>query len=394
MKLYENQSYLMENETVVTSCTVQGDRIFLELEDTIFFPEEGGQHADTGNLWTGEQKIRLMDGQIQAGKILYRVDQPVAVGAKVKCELDWEARYMRMQQHTGEHILTGLIHHRFGYDNVGFHLSDTAPVTLDLNGTLTPEQVKEMEVLANEMIYANLPVTASYPSKEELPDLDYRSKIEIEGQVRLITIGTPEAPVDVCACCAPHVKRTGEVGMIKIVSTQNYKGGIRLGILCGKRALAYVQEQTAIVGELAKMFSTSADKVINCVQNQSKELADLKYRLAELREQQLMEQIRSLPRQRHVCFFTDADLSAVTVKNCFNAMTERFDGYAGLFIGNDESGYRYNAGSSHLDARELMQVMKEKLNARGGGSAQMIQGKAAATEAQIRELFETIQEKE
>lgn len=390
MKLYETRSYMKSNRTVVTSCETVDGRNYIKLEDTIFFPEEGGQYADTGYLMTDTDRIRVLDGQLKDGEILYLVDREIPAGTEVNCELDWEQRFMRMQHHTGEHILTGVIHNRYGFNNVGFHLSDESPMTLDLDGMLTPEQIAEMELAANEVVYKDLPVTDSYPTKEELASITYRSKIEIDGQVRLITVGEPDEPVDICACCAPHAAHTGEVGLIKVISSQKYKGGIRLFVLCGKRAFVYLQEQTRIMNQLSKTFSTSMDKVFGCVQSQIKEAADLKYRVAELMEKSLADRIRSLPDTKHACIFTDEELSGVTAKNCFNALTARFDGYVGLFIGNDEKGYRFNAGSTSLDSRKLMSGMKEALDAKGGGSSEMVQGKTTAARSDIEALFKEL----
>lgn len=387
MKLYENESYKRENQTKVLSCETTDGKTWIRLEDTIFFPEEGGQYADTGSLKAGDDMIKVLDGQIKDGEIFYLVDRPVDPGCQVDCTLDWETRFMRMQQHTGEHILTGVIHNHFGYNNVGFHLSDESPVTLDLDGMLTPEQIAQMELLANEVVYANLPVTASYPSREDLEHIDYRSKIEIDGQVRLITVGSADDPVDVCACCAPHVARTGEVGLIKVISSQKYKGGIRLNILCGKRAFQFFQEQTEIVSRLSRTFSTSMDKICGCVEGQIKEISGLKYKVSEFAEKRLADQIASLPDTRHACLFVEEEISAVAAKNTFNDMAARFEGYVGLFMGNDENGYRFQAGSTSLDSRELMKEMKDKLDAKGGGSPQMVQGRTAAKKADIETLF-------
>lgn len=393
MKLYENESYRKENHTVVTSCENADGKILLQLQDTIFFPEEGGQYADTGYLIADGKKVRLLDGQLKNGEIFYQAEEEIAAGTEVDCVLDWEMRYMRMQQHSGEHILTGVIHNKYGYNNVGFHLSDDSPVTLDLDGTLTAEQIAEAELTANRAVYANLPVTASYPTKEELKTMDYRSKIEIEGQVRLITVGDAEQTVDVCACCAPHVARTGEIGLIKVISAQKYKGGIRLNILCGERAFRYFQEQSDIVSALARKFSTSMDKVAGCVDGQTAEIAALKQQVAELTAQQLAAQIAALPEGKHACLFADGTLAAAAMKDSFNAMAERFSGYVGVFAGNDESGYRFNAGSVALDSRELMKKMKETLDAKGGGSAEMVQGKTAAKRAEIEAFFARLEDK-
>lgn len=193
--------------------------------------------------------------------------------------------------------------------------------------------------------------------------------------------------MDVCACCAPHVARTGEVGLIKVISSQKYKGGIRLNILCGKRAFQFFQEQTEIVSRLSRTFSTSMDKICGCVEGQIKEISGLKYKVSEFAEKRLADQIASLPDTRHACLFVEEEISAVAAKNTFNDMAARFEGYVGLFMGNDENGYRFQAGSTSLDSRELMKEMKDKLDAKGGGSPQMVQGRTAAKKADIETLF-------
>lgn len=386
IKLYEKQSYLKENRTVVLQCFRDKNDIFVALKESIFFPEEGGQYADKGWISYGENKVRLLDGQIKNGEIFYLVEEEIPEGTEVFCELDWEMRYMRMQQHTGEHILTGTIHRYFGFNNVGFHLSDDAPVTLDLDGVLTVEQAMEMETLANLVIYQNLPVEDSYPSKEALASITYRSKIEIEGQVRLITI----PGVDICACCAPHTARTGEVGLIKIVSMQNYKGGTRLNILCGMRALVHYREQLALMSSLANSLSTRPEQVAAIVNSQKEEILMLRHQVSQMAERALLGDIDRLPDCANACVFTSKDTSAVAIKNAFNAMAKRFGGYVGVFAGDDENGYRYNAGSGILDSRVLAGFMREKLAAKGGGSREMIQGKTLAKRAEIEAFFEQL----
>ena len=383
IKLYETQSYRKENQTIVTGCFREKKGIFVTLEESIFFPEEGGQYADTGWIVYGENRVRLTDGQIRNGEVFYRVESEIPEGTEVLCTIDWEPRYMRMQQHTGEHILTGTIHRHFGFNNVGFHLSDDAPVTLDLDGVLTVEQAMKMETLANQIIYQNLPVEDSYPSKEELTAIDYRSKIAIEGQVRLITV----PGVDICACCAPHVARTGEVGLIKIVSMQNYKGGIRLNILCGMRALMHYREQLQLMSSLANSLSTRPEQVAGIVSSQKEELLMLRHQVSQMAETALLKEIDSLQNGTNACVFAAGDTSAVAVKNAFNAMAKKFGGYVGVFAGDDENGYRYNAGSGSLDSRVLAGLMREKLAAKGGGSKEMVQGKTQAKRAMIETFF-------
>ena len=207
-KLYYEESHLKTFKAKVISCEPCGEVYRAVLDRTAFFPEGGGQAADTGYL--GD--IQVTDVKEKNGIIYHTIAENIIPGTEVEGRIDWELRFSRMQQHTGEHIVSGLIHGRFGYDNVGFHLGEEV-CTLDLSGPLTKEQLREIEYAANEAVFANIPVEICYPSKEELVSMEYRSKIEIEGQVRIVTI----PGYDVCACCAPHVKRTGEIGLIKFV---------------------------------------------------------------------------------------------------------------------------------------------------------------------------------
>ena len=389
-KLYEKQSYLKENTTTVLTCENTSDGIFITLQDTIFFPEEGGQYADTGTLILEDTKeeIKLIDGiYIDSDNIKYKVDKPVTPGSTICCHLDWDKRFARMQNHSGEHILTGLIHNTYGYNNVGFHLSDDGPVTLNMDGMLTIEQIRELEYKANAVIYDNLPITDSYPSKEELPSISYRSKIDIQGQVRLITVGNPDNPLDVCACCAPHVARTGEIGIIKVIYATKFKGGIQIGILCGKRALEYINHEQDTLSRVASLLTTHADNVPGIVEAHMSEIAHLKAELSALREKQLTDCIMHMSKQDPHCIFTDSDLSVANMKNLFNALAERFEGYVGVFVGNDTEGYRYYAGSSNLDSRDLATSMREKLGAKGGGNSDMIQGRVEANSESISQLF-------
>ena len=207
VKLFYQDSHLKEFEAQVVSSRECGDCFETELDRTAFFPEGGGQYADTGTIGG----VRVLDVQEKDGRVLHITDAPLIPGEKVTGRIDWAERFMKMQQHTGEHIVSGLVHARFGYNNVGFHLG-REDCTMDFDGEITPEELREIEKKANRAVWENLEVQVLYPSEEELAEIDYRSKIEIEGKVRIVVI----PGYDVCACCAPHVKRTGEIGLIKL----------------------------------------------------------------------------------------------------------------------------------------------------------------------------------
>ena len=386
VKLYEKQSYLSECEAVVTDCFTKDGFVYVRLDRTIFFPEEGGQYADLGELVYGDNtSVRLLGGEVtdKSGKdIIYRVESEVPVG-EVKCILNWDLRYERMQNHSGEHVLTGTIHNEFGYDNVGFHLSDDGPVTLDMNGVLTWEEVMEMERKANEVIYNNLPITDSYPTGAELANLSYRSKIEIEGQVRLITIGDRDNPIDVCACCAPHVKTTGEIGIIKVISMVNWKGGVRISMLAGRRALRYINDRFDIIRSVTERLTTSFDNVPDIIDGYKKEIGECKA-LINKTYVSLAEKICSASGSPFVFFDSDCPMSAM--KNILSTLINMTDGYAGVFVGEDGS-YRYIIGSKDKDSRIVASLLKEKLDARGGGKSDSVQGQVASCKEDIEKVL-------
>lgn len=408
-KIYETQSYAQSIITTVVSCEkASNNSYYATLKDSIFFPEEGGQYADTGVILCGNKRIHLTNGEFiksasavytdeETGRtvqkdsetsIRYSISDYIEPGSQVECILDWDIRYSRMQNHSGEHIMSGLIHNTYGLENIGFHLSDEGPVTLTMNGVLTYEQVIEIESKANEVVYANMPITDSYPTKEKLANLEYRSKIDIDGQVRLITIGDETSTIDICACCAPHVKRTGEIGIIKVISVTNSKGGIQIGILCGKRALDYINHQQNTLNQVAQSLSTHPDNVPGIVAAHIEEINKLKSELSELKEKEYLNAVSNMAESDKHIIFSEDDLSAVNMKNIFNALTERFSGFVGVFIGNDTEGYRYYAGSRDKDSKELATRLREVFSAKGGGSSEMIQGKINASKDALMDFWE------
>ena len=390
-KVYERQSYLKELETTVTESTCEKGQFYVKLKETVLFPEEGGQYSDTGFLLYGDKKVSVLKGELIGNAsegdtdIRYAVDGEIPAGSIVRCVLDWKTRFSRMQNHSGEHIVSGLIHNLYGYNNIGFHLSDDEPVTLTVDGKLSAEQIREIEIKANEAIYEDLPITDSYPSKDELASMDYRSKIEIAGQVRLITIGDPAAPLDICACCAPHVSGTGCIGIIKVISFASVKGGTQVSILCGARALEFIEKNIDNLESIAKGFSTHRDNVPGIVESLREENRALKAKLSEYAEKSILSGITE---DGPGCIFTDMELSPVSMKNIFNELVARKTGYVGIFAGNDQKGYMYYAGGRDLDARELARLMREKLSSKGGGSAEMIQGRTSSSQDEIIKFWE------
>lgn len=385
IRLYDADAYAVDFEATVISCEkIQKKKeISYEviLDRTLFFPEEGGQSPDMGQVGGHE----VQDVQIHKGIITHTLKEPLEPGSRVSGKVDWIHRFYNMQQHSGEHIFSGIVHTRFGYDNVGFHLSDQI-VTLDFNGPMTAEEVASVEFAANEAIIQNIAIGVSYPSKEELKKLSYRSKKEIEGQVRIVTI----PGYDVCACCAPHVGRTGEIGMLKVMNLQNYKGGVRISILCGFRALQAFREKNEVVAGLMNLLTTGQDKLMESVSRMKNTNAQLSSQLAVAKKDLLSQKLQKIPEEQKNVLLFEQGLDAFIARNAVNTLMQKHSGLCGIFSGSDEEGYTFIIGSSQYDCRKIAASMRQTLNARGGGSSQMIQGSVKADSDAIRTLWMTM----
>lgn len=385
VRLYDADAYKTEFEAEVLACeeveTKEKKVYQVWLDQTLFFPEEGGQSPDMGTI----DGIKVLDVQIKNEVITHTLAAPLTVGATVKGVVDWKHRFYNMQQHSGEHIFSGIVHNRFGYDNVGFHLSDSV-VTMDFNGVITAEDLEKIETEANQAIIKNIPVEVSYPTKEELKELEYRSKIEIEGQVRIVTI----PGYDVCACCAPHVRRTGEIGMLKVMNVQSYKGGVRISILCGFRALEAFRQKADIITELMAQFSTNQEALVENVTKLKNTNQTMKNQLASAKQELMEYKVAAIPEDSENAILFESDLDTPVVRNVVNGLVEKFTGICAVFVGNDESGYQFIIGSKNKDCRQIAAALREKLSARGGGSDKMIQGSIAAKQLQIEECLATL----
>lgn len=385
-KLYNTDSHMHTFTAQVLSCGMEGEHFGLVLDRTAFFPEGGGQCADTGVLICPDgAQVQVLDVQEKNGQIVHVTDQAVESGTAVQGELDWAQRFSNMQQHTGEHIVSGLVHAAYGYDNVGFHLGREI-VTMDFNGTIPAEDVPELERRANGAVFANLPVQVTYPSAEELKMLEYRSKLELEKDVRIVTI----PGVDVCACCAPHVNTTGEIGLIKIVDLQKYKGGVRMTIQCGGRALADYQTKQDNIVQISKALSAKQEETAAAVERQKAELAAVKEKYVAVQGELTMLRAETIPATEGSICLVEADMDAKAMRTLVNLLVEKAGRVAAVFAGNDQDGYRYIIGSKQVDLRALSKELNVVLNGRGGGSAAMIQGSAQTDETTIREYINGI----
>ena len=385
VRLYDRKPYETDFEAEVISCEKEdrdGSCVYQTvLTATLFFPEEGGQSPDKGTI----DGITVLDVQIAKGVITHTLEQPLETGRVVTGRVDWRHRFSNMQQHTGEHIFSGVVHRRFGLDNVGFHLSDSV-VTMDYNGALSEEQLSEAEWETNRAIAENLPVRVFYPDGKEKHALDYRSKKEVEGDLRLVEI----PGYDLCACCAPHVKRTGEIGMLKVMQSQRYKGGVRVSILCGFRALAAFREKAAVISDMTHLLSAGQDMLVDSAKRLMREREELKNALAEERWRNLKARIAVMPvdgQGTKPRLLFEEELDEILMRRAVNQMTEQGPGICAVFAAGKDGGFRFVLGSADRDCRAVAALLREKLGAKGGGSERMIQGNLHASSEEIRKAL-------
>ena len=391
-KLFYEDVHQTEFEAVVTECTYNEKKKIYKVvfDQTAFFPEEGGQVADKGTIMvineTGFEPavLPLLDAHIKNDIIYHYVEKEIPVGTRVQGNVDWEQRFDFMQQHSGEHIISGLVNKHYGYDNVGFHLG-LQEVTLDFNGVLTLEQLREIEAMANEAVWKNIPIDIAFPSSDELCTLEYRSKLDLTENVRIVTI----PGFDVCACCAPHVDTTGQIGMIKITNVQSHRGGVRVNILCGNRALKDYTTKQNNAAAVSAALSVKQDLIADGVERLKDENWKQKEIINRLQASILKTMAENLPspsESKHAILFVEP-MDDIAIRNLINELVPKYSGYVGVFWGNDTDRYRYIVGSSTLDCRELASLLREKFGAKGGGKAPMIQGNVAASKEHIEMIF-------
>ena len=367
-QLYYQDSYIKDFEAVVLSCIPNGNHFEAVLDRTAFFPEGGGQCADTGVLHIENREIQVFDVQERNGEIIHFIDKEILPGQTVIGELDFQERFSKMQQHTGEHIISGIVHRRFGYENVGFHLGKEE-VTMDYDGPLTPEELRSIEYEANQVVAENREIRAYFPGTEELEKIPYRSKKELQGKIRIVEI----QDCDICACCAPHVKTTGNVGLIKITNAIRYKGGMRLWITCGMRALEDYNQKEASVVQISNMLSAKQQEVTDAVKRLTEEIQQLKEKAAKMQERLVMGYLESEkavlkenPNANLLLF--EKELDAMAMRNFVNAGMELTKGVCGAFVGDEKQGFRYVLGSSG-DIREIGKKLNAAFQGKGGGKA-------------------------
>lgn len=379
-KLYYSDGHLSRFTARVTSCEKEDGVWAVKLDRSAFFPGGGGQEADEGVL----SDMKLLGLREEGEDIVHLTPAPLEPGALVEGRIDWPLRFSRMQGHSGEHILSGTVHRLFGYDNVGFHMGEEA-ITIDFSGELSREDLSRAELEANRAIWRDVPVRTLLPTPGELAAMDYRSKKELTGQVRIVEI----EGVDLCACCAPHVSHSGEVGLLKIIDSMRHRGGTRLTLLCGEAALldyeALHENNAAVSAALsAKRLETGGAiaRVMAEQEERRAELTKLKRELLQLKAAALR------PTEGSICIF-ESDIDMITLRELVNAGSELAGKVCAGFAGTD-GDYKYIIGSRTVPLRASAKEINAAIDGRGGGSDAMIQGTSRARREDIERYFNAL----
>lgn len=368
-KLFYNDVRKAEFEATVVSCVKNKDRYEVVLDGTYFYPEGGGQPADHGKI----DDANVFDVHDKDNEVVHYCDKEVECGKKVKAWVDMERRHRLMQQHSGEHIVSGLIHKHFGYDNVGFHMGSDC-ITIDFNGPLTSDNLKLVEKEANEAIYRNFDTNIFYPSPEELEKLEYRSKKALEGDVRIVNF----KDCDTCACCGLHVVKSGEIGIIKITGSQNYKGGTRVTMLAGKQAREDYAVKDSIVHGISNLLSAKPYETKEAVERLMKERNEIKEQLVAAKKQ-IFELKRDSVKDDETCaVFFEENMEPFELRLFTEMLLEKVPS-AAVFSGNDEEGYKYAVGSTKTDMSAFIKEANKALGGRGGGRGNIMQGAFTAS---------------
>lgn len=375
-KLYERDSYLREFSAQVQTCEAAEGGFLVTLDRTAFYPEGGGQPCDLGTLGGAA----VLDVQLRDGEIVHLCDAALSCGAAVRGEIDWARRFDFMQQHSGEHLVSGLLHAEFGCDNVGFHMGKDM-ITIDFNVPLDDVALRRIEQKANEAIWADLPTEILYPPAEELPHIFYRSKKELAGQVRIVRF----PGVDSCACCGTHVARTGEIGVIQLLSCVKFHDGVRVEMLSGGRCLRYLRRIREENHGVSVMLSAKPMETAAAVARMSRELEAAKQRLTTLEHAEQQRRAEALRGAGDTVLF-EAELAPDQVRNLCDKVAKTCGGRCAVFAGAD-GGWKYAVGGGEADLRPLCKALNAAFSGRGGGKAGFVQGSVQGTRAELERFL-------
>ena len=374
-RLYKTNPFLISYTANIISCEESDKGILVILDRSAFYPTGGGQPNDTGLI----NGIAVTDVFEKEGEVYHVVEKKLSLG-KADCEINFDRRFDHMQQHSGEHIISGLICREYSCDNVGFHMGADS-VFIDFSALIPEEDLPRLELLANRAIWDNVPfIETLYPSSADI-EIDYRSKKELKGEVRIA-----EFPgYDICACCGTHVKSAGQVGIIKLISASRLRGGTRLELLCGKRAFCYLSLINAKNTEISRMLSSKPVETPAAVRRISEELDAAKYRAVGLEEKYFSLLADKLSPSEGAVIFEDG-LSPDSLRRLCTKLMEK-GGFCACFSGSDETGYKYALGKNDMDIMPFLKEFNSALGGKGGGRNGPAQGNISASREKIEEYL-------
>lgn len=380
-RLFEKDAYCRSFSANVVSCEEKDGSFFVVLDKTAFFPEGGGQAPDKGTI----NGVNVLDVQEKDGIVYHKTEKAFNTGDAVCCELDWELRFERMQSHAGEHVVSGVVHSLFGYDNVGFHMSEKT-MTVDFSGPLTADDIAKVELESNKAIYKNAPITASYPTKDELAVADYRSKIEPRDGIRLITI----EGVDCCACCAPHPSFTGEIGVIKIIDFCPHKKGTRIEMVAGINAFLDYSALHTSVKQVMNLLSAKRDSIAMSVEKLQETANNLKSENGKMSRKLALASLS--PVTVNGCAYAiNENMSYDDLRECANNLIENGTRKCILLSSSDADSYIYVVSSAENDVRNLVSELNSEFSGKGGGKDNYAQGKLSAfSEDELKNFIEKL----
>ncbi len=387
-KLYDKNAYASEFGASVVGIEITGDgRTAIELDKTLFFPLEGGQNPDTGVLIDASGKeYKVIDVKIKDDVITHYVsdDVDMKAGDTIAGRIDFTHRFDLMQHHSGEHIFSGITYGKYGYNNVGFHLTEEI-CTIDVGGPLKEEEIKELEYLTNKAISENVPIITGYPSPEEIAKLSYRSKKEVKGPLRIVEV----TGYDICACCAPHVRSTGEVGSFHIVKYENYKGGVRLTVKCGLRAVREYQNYRQILQDTGRALSSAKEDLYANVMKLKEDMGRMQAELNTLKEKAIADKVAAIANtDKPICLLED-DMDAALLRNYCNALMEKTTSHVFILVKTAVDGtYRFILGSNTVDVAALLSEAKNAFTIKGGGRNPQVQGTVECNAQAVLEYFQ------
>lgn len=376
-RLYYEDVYRREFTARVTECREGKKGFMILLDESAFYPEGGGQPSDVGTL----DDVEVTEVHEKDGELLHYTSLPIEPGTKVHGKIDWDRRFDLMQQHSGEHIVSGLVHAAYGYENVGFHMGKDV-ITIDFSGMLDEAQMAEIEERANRIIWENRAVEIFYPAREELERLEYRSKKELTGQVRIVRF----EGADTCACCGTHVTHTGEIGMVKLLSVVKFREGVRMEMISGKRVLDYLNLVNSQNHQISVRLSAKTDKTAQAVARLQDENFALRGRVHTMEESFIEAEAKKWAGAGNVLLFQEG-MEAGSVQKLTDAVMQACKGRCAVFSQNPEGTYKYAIGEKDGDLRQFTKDMNAALNGRGGGKPFFVQGSVQASEKEIREFF-------